>query len=281
MSDDEDEVVTATLTGAYRQFTPGDRVILFKADKAFPICHLSNLGVSPVHYDGIDYPSVEHAFQAQKFQDKHLFSTSGVFGNPTDHFHEGWTAYFAAKTPRGDNSKKVEQKKKYYAKKNTYGVLAKMVNNLSRKPGKSVLLGLRPNPNWNFGDAHERLWLTLLRSKFQDPAMRTLLLETGDAYLIEYQKFEKVKGTDTDLVDFYTAYYNDGECKHCNEPRCNAIGKFLMKIRDEIRPKRKSPTRKSPSPKRNSTRKPESPRTPRMHWGFPVYGPPLTDADLE
>jgi hypothetical protein len=161
-----------------------------------------------------------------------------------------------------------------------------MVNSLSRKPGKVALLGLTPNTDWNFGDAHERLWLTLLRSKFQNPDMREVLLSTGDAYLIEYQKFEKVKGSDVDLVDFYTAYFNPytGECAHCNEPRCSAMGKFLMKIRDELRsPKRKSPTRKSPSPARKSPHSPNNSPTRKStgtHWGFPVYGPPLTDADL-
>jgi predicted NAD-dependent protein-ADP-ribosyltransferase YbiA (DUF1768 family) len=235
MSDDEE--VSAVLTGEYRQFVTGNPVVLFKADKAIPICYLSNLTVAHVKYDGITYPSAEHGFQAQKFHPsvRHLFSSTGVFGDPTNNFQRGWTAYFDAKTPRGDNITKVLQKMKYYAKKNTFGVLAKMVNNLSRKPGKMELLGLRPNLEWDFNDAHESFWLEILRSKFTNPTMRSALLGTGDAYLIEYQKFEKKKGTSVDHVDFYTAYYNEstGECVHCNEPGCNAIGKFLMKIRDE------------------------------------------------
>ena len=271
MSDDEgDEVVTGYLTGNYRQFHPGDRVVLFKADKAIPLCYLSNLAVvlSGVEYNGIVYPSVEHAFQAQKFHEsvRHLFSTTGVFGNPANSFHAGWTAYFQAKTPTSaKNAETVEKKKAYWGKKNQFGVLAKMVNNLSKPPKKGRCkitdLGLVSNPAWDFGESHERLWMKLLRSKFQDPMMRDVLLNTGDAYLIEYQKFEKEKGSDRDYVDFYTAYYNEGtrECKHCNEPRCNAIGKFLMKIRDELRGRPaspQSPTRRSPGAR------PASPQSP-------------------
>jgi len=266
MSDDEgDDVVTGLLTGNYRQFHPGDPVLLFKADKAIPLCYLSNLAVvqSGVQHNGITYPSVEHAFQAQKFHEsvRHLFSVTGVYGNPANQFHAGWTAYFHAKTPTSSkNAETVEKKKLHWGKKNQFGVLAKMVNNLSKVPKKGRCkisdLGLVPNPAWDFGESHERLWMSLLRSKFQDPMMREVLLNTGDAYLIEYQKFEKEKGTDRDHVDFYTAYYNAGQCKHCNEPRCNAIGKFLMKIRDELRGTR------PPSPGR-----PSSPSTRRVSPG--------------
>jgi len=288
MSDEEaDDVVTGELTGNYRQFHPSDRVLLFKADKAVPLCHLSNLAVVPsgVTHHGIVYPTVEHAFQAQKFHDsvRHLFSTSGVYGNPANQFQAGWTAYFHAKTPASKTiAETVEKKQKHWGKKNQFGVLAKMVNNLSKPPKKGPCkidrLGLRPNSAWDFGESHERLWMSLLRSKFQDPAMRGVLLNTGDAYLIEYQKFEKEKGTERDYVDFYTAYYNEAtrECKHCNEPRCNAIGKFLMKIRDELRGKPASPTKrvspgsssfsKAPSPTRrspdaSSSSRPKSPPT--------------------
>jgi predicted NAD-dependent protein-ADP-ribosyltransferase YbiA (DUF1768 family) len=273
MSDDEgDDVVTGLLTGNYRQFHHGDPVLLFKADKAIPLCYLSNLAVvqSGVQHNGITYPTVEHAFQAQKFHEsvRHLFSTSGVYGNPANQFQAGWTAYFQAKTPTSKTiAETVERKQKWWGKKNQFGVLAKMVNNLTKptKNGTSKIdrLGLRPNPAWDFGESHERLWMSLLRSKFQDPLMRNYLLETGDAYLIEYQKHEKEKNTDRDHVDFYTAYYNEttGECKHCNEPRCNAIGKFLMKIRDELRGTRPpSPGRPpSPSTRRSSPGGPPSP----------------------
>jgi predicted NAD-dependent protein-ADP-ribosyltransferase YbiA (DUF1768 family) len=274
MSDEEaDDVVTGQLTGNYRQFYFGDRVLLFKADKAVPLCHLSNLAVVPsgVTHHGLIYPTVEHAFQAQKFHEsvRHLFSTSGVYGNPANQFHAGWTAYFQAKTPASKTiAETVEKKQKHWGKKNQFGVLAKMVNNLSKPPKKGPSkidrLGLRVNSAWDFGESHERLWMSLLRSKFEDPAMREVLLNTGDAYLIEYQKFEKEKGTDRDYVDFYTAFYNEAtrECKHCNEPRCNAIGKFLMKIRDELRGKPSSPTRRVSPGACSSSAHPPSPRSP-------------------
>lgn len=248
----DDDPVSGSLVGAYRVYNRGEPVVLFKADKAKPLCSLSNFAVvrSGVRFEGLVYPSVEHAFHAQKYHPscRALFSV-GVFGNPADSFHAGWTAYYAALTPAGDNAKKVEkQKNSKHArgdakgKKDTMGVLAKMVNTLCRnEPGKMPLLGLRPNPEWDFNDAHEALWMRLVRSKFEDPEMSAILKGTGTNYLIEFQKHEKVwdrglkRKTEVDHVDFYTAYYDEAakDCAHCNEPRCSAMGKFLMKVRDE------------------------------------------------
>ena len=125
------------------------------------------------------------------------------------------------------------------------GVLAKMVNTLCKnQPQKMALIGLRPNPEWDFSDIHEELWMELIRSKYRDPEMLDVLQRTGTAYLIEFQKHEKVWNpklkvkTEADHVDFYTAYYDAkaNDCVHCNEPRCSAMGKFLMKVRDEPEP---------------------------------------------
>ena len=252
MSDDESEPVRGELCGKYRVYERGEPVVLFKADKAKPLCSLSNFAVvkTGVAFEGLVYPSVEHAFHAQKYHpsSRPLFSVEGVFGNSTDNFHAGWTAYYAALTPAGDNLKKVEkQKNSKHApgdakgKKNTMGVLAKMVNTLCKnQPHKMELLGLRPNTEWDFGETHEELWMDLLRSKYQDPEMLEVLQSTGSAYLIEFQKHEKVwdpklkAKTEADHVDFYTAYYDDvaKDSAHCNEPRCSAMGKFLMTVRD-------------------------------------------------
>ena len=307
MSDDENsEPVTGELRGEYRQYRQGDPMIQFKANAVYPLFHLSNLAVAPVVYDGVEYPSVEHAFQAQKFTEatRHQFSTSGVFGDPARGFESGWRAYFNAKTPGGSkNEEYVEGKKKYYAGKNTYGVLAKMVNNLTRPDAKgrskSEALGLQLDPSWDFGDAHEDLWVDLLRSKYENPEMRRVLLSTGDAYLAETQKFEKKIAMipnaagkkvrtvlDEDNVDFYTAFYDKAtdNCKHCNEPRCNSIGKILMKVRDEIkatlpsgtpafeplsqpakpaksRKRKASPPKSSPSRKRKGSKSPSRSRS--------------------
>jgi predicted NAD-dependent protein-ADP-ribosyltransferase YbiA (DUF1768 family) len=241
MSDDEDEDIRSVLTGKYRQYRQGEEVVQFKANFRKPACYLSNFAVvdSGVTYEGITYPSVEHAYQAQKFspESRKMFSKTGIYGNPTDNFHQGWVAYFTAKTPNGKNIMgEVEKKKRsdYAIDKNrTMGVLAKMVNTLSRKETKRErkidVLHLRSTP-FNFQDAHEKLWLELLRSKYEDPMMREALMGTGDAYLIEFQLKK-------DKIDFYTAYYDKSakNCAHCNEPACNSMGKLLMKIRDEIR----------------------------------------------
>ena len=241
MSDDEDEEIHSVLTGNYRQYRQGEEVVQFKANFRKPACYLSNFAVvdSGVTYEGIKYPSVEHAYQAQKFspESRKMFSTTGIYGNPTDNFHRGWVAYFTAKTPNGKNIMgEVEKKKRsdYALDKNrTMGVLAKMVNTLSRKETKKErkidALNLKSTP-FDFQDAHEQLWLQLLRSKYEDPMMREALLGTGDKYIIEFQLKK-------DQIDFYTAYYDKTtqNCAHCNEPACNSMGKFLMKIRDEIR----------------------------------------------
>ena len=240
--EEEEEEIHAVLSGIYRQYIQGESVCLFKADKAIPLCYLSNFAEveSGITYQGIVYPTVEHAYQAQKFlpECRPLFSLTGMYGNPTDHFDRGWNAYFKAKTPTKKNINGDVEKKKnsQYAKKRTMGVLAKMVNTLSRKPRKLEALNLKLDPHWNFNDAHEKMWLDLLRSKYRDPKMKEHLLATNHDYLIEYQKMEKKKvngrWTQDDHVDFYTAYYNlaTQNCAHCNEPACNSMGKFLMKI---------------------------------------------------
>ena len=66
---EEEQEYGARLTGSYRQFVQGMPVVMFRADKPEPDYYLSNLTVVPsgIDFDGVVYPSVEHAFQAQKF----------------------------------------------------------------------------------------------------------------------------------------------------------------------------------------------------------------------
>jgi len=230
------------LRETYPIFTKGDKVQTFFSNAKRPWNAFSNLYTTPVTYAGDEYPSVEHAFHAQKFLDKTPFTTRGVFGDPTNNFERGWTAYFAAKTPKGKNAEKVAQQltsRHRREKKNTMGVLARMVNTLSKDPNLRDRLGLVLDPAWTFHASHETLWLELIRSKFEAPALRELLMSTGDTYLIEYQKVATVNGEE--WIHFYSAYYDSatGECKHANNPRSNAIGKFLMKTREHQR-KRKA-----------------------------------------
>jgi len=249
-SSDEDDVISGHLVRPYRTFQKGDAVIPFVSSAAPPYHALSNLAVveSGVTFKGIVYPTIEHAFQAQKFEkgDRPKFSVTGLFGNPENDFHSGWTALMKATFTRGKKGEdydqmiesKVQAKIKHYKKKNCFGVIAKQVNTLAKgcksRPSRIHLLGLTANAKWNFADAHEDLWLELIRSKFSDPAMRALLMSTGDAYLVEQQKRPTDQG-------FYSAYYDKrtGECHGCNDTNRNAVGKFLMKVRDGAKTRRR------------------------------------------
>ena len=53
----------------FRYYIPGEKVTRFYSNSCYPFYFLSNFAFvdEGIEYDGIIYPSVEHAFQAQKY----------------------------------------------------------------------------------------------------------------------------------------------------------------------------------------------------------------------
>lgn len=128
---------------------------------------LSNFWDSKVHYDGIEYKTVEHAYQAAKSLDK-------------------------------DERLKVRNAKTAAE---------------SKKLGQKVTL----RKDWD--NVKLDIMLSLLREKFAIPELRQLLLDTGDAELIEGN------------------WWGDTFYGVCKGKGLNHLGRMLMLVRNEVRGK--------------------------------------------
>lgn len=132
---------------------------------------LSNFWHSPFSYEGINYPTNEHFFQAMK--------TS------------------------------TDAERRIIASASTPGI--------AKRLGRSCNL----RPDWE--QVKEDVMLTGLRIKFSNPTLRTQLIMTGDAELVE--------GT-----TWHDNEWGNCTCERCkNIPGKNKLGKLLMQVRDEIR----------------------------------------------
>lgn len=130
---------------------------------------LSNFYEQTVHFNGVAYPTAEHAFQAAKTV------------TPEEH-----ALILAAATP-----------------------------GRAKRLGKKVKL----RPDWE--SVKIDMMRQVLRSKFSHPDLQHLLLETGDAELIE--------GND----------WGDRFWGVCDGRGNNWLGKLLMEVREEIRTSKK------------------------------------------
>ena len=152
-----------------------------------------------VTVNGITYPSTEHAFQAQKFIEKERFSVNGDLGSP-----EGFSVVYG---PVGN------KKKEYWMKKKAIGILAWLVAH--KKQG---FPGLTRDPKYKYVDEN---WLTILRAKYQNPALKKLLIDTGNTYLIEFNRSSD---------SFWGGFVKDAKLNGTNH-----MGQLIMLIRDELK----------------------------------------------
>ena len=133
---------------------------------------LSNFYAADVEFEGAEYPTIEHAFQAAKSLD---FAERRAVKN--------------AKT-------------------------ASEAKRMGRK--------IKRRADWF--DVSLVVMETLVRQKFtRYPELRTKLLETGDAKLIEGNNWND---------RFYGAVYDTNRSEWMGE---NHLGKILMKVRDELK----------------------------------------------
>ncbi len=138
----------------------------FRGEYAF----LANFYKSPVLYDGIAYPCVECAFQAQKCADRDGRYNYSLENNP---------------------------------------VRAKMMGKKEKLP-----------PDWDTRSVE--IMEKLLRAKFSDPALSAALAATGDAVIVEGNRWHDNK-------------WGRCTCDRCRDKESlNLMGNLLMKIRNEI-----------------------------------------------
>lgn len=144
----------------------------FKAQMKSIKGKLSNFADCEVFYNGLTYPSVEHAFQAQKFipEQRALFRKFGPFGS--------WEDFVPFAGARGVTVKNTSVH-------GFVGLIAKMISN----PKMAEKLGLnfvKLDMDRNALRQHNfRLILELHKIKFQIPFFKELLFSTGNTYLYE------------------------------------------------------------------------------------------------
>lgn len=159
----------------FREYTFGEEVTKFYSCGIKPFNKLSNFALikDGIEFDGLIFYSTEHAFQAQKYiQEQRIrFSIEGDLGN-TD---SGFQLVF------GD---KWEKKKQFWMKKDNIGIIAKMATNI--KIGTK--LGLIRDEH--FSSTHE-LWIELLTIKFNIVEFKTILKNTENNYLLEFDRGSK------------------------------------------------------------------------------------------
>ena len=155
-----------------------------------------------IKYNGLIYPSVEHAYQATKFnniKDKEDFTITGKYGTP-----EGFKLLY--------KPNEWKNKQNYWMRKDNIGILAK------------IGWHKYPKNHYTYKELDDTEWLKILRAKYEIPEYRDLLLSTGDKVIYEFQRGKCNK---------YSAHINkDGELEGSNKD-----GEWLMKIRDEIKNK--------------------------------------------
>ena len=195
----------------FRIYNSNELVINFWANGKAPFHNLSNFALilDGIEYDGIVYPSTEHAFQAQKYiqSQRYRFSTTGDLG-----VWDGLKLVYKLD--------EYEKKYKYWFKKNNIGIVAKMATN--EKIGKK--LDLIRDKKFNSTD---ELWLKILGKKYSTKYFGDILKLTDDLYLLEFNRGanNRFKGANSfwgGLISNNVLYGN------------NQMGKYLMKIRNTL-----------------------------------------------
>lgn len=198
-----------------REYTKGESALNFwsNAKKETKFYKLSNFqyikdGIKPFD-DNLEFASTEHAFQSRKYieKDRERFSINGDLGNIG-----GFSLVC--------KEKEYEKKRDFWMKKDNIGIVAKMATN--EKIGKK--LGLKRNPDFKSTD---ELWIQILLTKYKKEEFKQLLKNTGDIYLLEfdrgaYNRFGQSKvNWGGNIID------NELWGK-------NLMGKYLMEIRNQI-----------------------------------------------
>ena len=195
----------------YRNYNSSESVLNFWSNSKKPFCNLSNFALIPngIEYDGLIYPSTEHAFQAQKYieSQRYRFSVKGDLG-----IWDGLKLVY--------DSKDYEKKYKYWSKKSNIGIIAKMATN--EKIGKKLKL-IR---NKNFRSTDD-LWIKILEKKYSIKYFNDLLKSTDDIYLLEFDRGSNKKSNTKPV--FWGGLISDNRLYGNNQ-----MGKYIMEIRNKL-----------------------------------------------
>ena len=188
-------------------------VITFCSNAKQPHCKLSNFFECCMEYNGEWFSSSEHAFQAQLVraeQRKSLFGLGSDIGFLTG------KAFESVGVKKGSGDAKAE----HWGKKGMVGILAKMrINRIDKSQKLSMTK-----------DDAERIFKEILLEKFKcKPELRNILLDTGDAYLLEFDRGAFRNNSEPPRWGGGV----DKETKHVIGH--NQMGALMMWVRDEMR----------------------------------------------
>jgi predicted NAD-dependent protein-ADP-ribosyltransferase YbiA (DUF1768 family) len=174
-----------------KEVSPEQRIDVFQST------FLSNFYAVPVTFEGISYPSVEHAYQRAKFSPEDLKQLRPEI---IEEIQE-------TLKQRG-YAQKIEDLEAFFSNSTTTSGNTKVVADILRKYDLV-------RQDWD--DARTKIMIDLLVQKFTDPELKEKLLTTENKYLIE--------GNDWDDT-YWGVYDNRGR---------NMLGRIIMNLRDKIK----------------------------------------------
>jgi predicted NAD-dependent protein-ADP-ribosyltransferase YbiA (DUF1768 family) len=142
-----------------RKYIPGEDYIYYWSNAKAPYHQLSNFHlVKDYFFEKIQYPSVEHAYVSQFYDDKQQFSVTGKYRN----------------------FQYCDASEDYWMKKMNIGIVAKMANNKLR--GEKISSPV----------SHKK-WIEIQMEKYKMSPFKELLLSTKDTYLCEFGRKNMIK----------------------------------------------------------------------------------------
>jgi predicted NAD-dependent protein-ADP-ribosyltransferase YbiA (DUF1768 family) len=173
-----------------------------------PYYKLSNFHQCRVVFEGVTYPSSEHAFQAQRVPPwlRYLFSTEGPYAD----LDAGFKKFFA-------DPKKAEKKAAYWRKKGNVGILAKMAINRMKD-----LVDMT-------AERCAEVFFDILVAKYtQNEHLARVLLSTGDRYILEFDRGAG-RAKRAGRTCRWGGIVEDGRVVGSNQ-----MGALLMRVRDRL-----------------------------------------------
>lgn len=191
-----------------------DRKVMSFFSNAKPPLHLlSNFAEMVVVLNGEEYPSSEHAFQASLSKErKEDFTKNSKIGTLT-------TAAFIT---AGVKHTEIKKKHAYWSKKRNIGILAKMYIKVLKQSGQKRVLSFQEC---------ETLFKRILLDKYiRNPHAKKVLLDTGDAYLLEFCRGAEKDYKKNGEINRWGGMIVDGKVLGHNQ-----MGALMMWVREELK----------------------------------------------
>lgn len=210
-----------------------DKFIYFSSGGKVPYDKLSNFSKCLIEFpegSGIVYPSSEHAFQAQlipEAQRKRVFSVDGLFGK----LEQGYCLYYTQMGNKEFTEKiqeTISKKTKYWGERSgkleKIGIIAKLV---SKKDWMKQHLNIDKIDIG--GEKCYEIFKQILMVKYKNPIFRTVLLETENVHLIEFDRMAK-KRSDAGTPPRWSGMVVDNIIHGHNQ-----MGGILMDVRTDLK----------------------------------------------